>query len=206
MKVTEEEARGRVQKETWRTRFRTYRAALDAATYVDLSDRIAHHALHLPELATAETIHLYWPLVARREVDTRSLIRAWHAAGKRLVLPVVTQFARASGPAARLRHVVFTGEQQMTANQWGLREPTGTETVDPAACDAVIVPAFGADRQGGRIGHGFGYYDEFLADVPGPKVGLVYAACLVDRLPTEPHDVPLTHIVTENGIMRPAAA
>ena len=55
------------------------------------------------------------------------------------------------------------------------------------------------DRRGNRIGQGAGYYDTFLDTVDAPRLALLYDACFVDTLPTDPHDVPVTAVVTERG-------
>ncbi len=188
----------RAEKEAFRARFRAARATLApeeaAARSAALCDRIAA----LPEIRNAETVHVYWPLVERREVDTRPLICLLEAQGKRIVLPVVAAF----DGAPTLRHVVFAGEEQTRPNRWGLLEPHATPEVDPAVLDVVVVPAFGAGRNGHRIGHGRGFYDAFLAAIDAPTIGAVYANCLVETVPAEPHDVPLDVIVTEREVWR----
>ena len=150
----------------------------------------------------AETRHdvpvIVQPLVARREVDTRPLIRTLRSEGRTVVLPVVASFAG----APRLRHVRFEGEDRMRPNRWGIAEPAGAEEVEPEALDAVVVPAFGAGRDGHRIGHGRGFYDAFLAGLDALTVGAVYARCLVATVPAEPHDVPLDLVVTEREVVR----
>ena len=49
-----------------------------------------------------------------------------------------------------------------------------------------------------RLGQGGGWYDRFLAGV-GPDcvvIGVCFDEQLVDTLPSDPHDVPVTLIVT----------
>lgn len=185
------------EKRALRARFRAARRSLSEAEYVAFSAAICARIAALPEIEAARTVHVYWPLVGRREVDTRPLIRRLHDAGKAVVLPVVADVSTAT-----LRHVRFEGEGPMRPNRWGIPEPVGTEEVAPEALDAVVVPAFGAGRDGHRIGHGRGFYDAFLAGLAALTVGAVYASCLVDHLPAEPHDVPLDVVVTERETWR----
>ncbi len=67
---------------------------------------------------------------------------------------------------------------------------------------AVLVPGRVFDRDGYRLGRGGGHYDRLLpalcADVP--VIGVTCEARLVDRVPREPHDVPMTHLATEQGV------
>ena len=189
------------EKDVLRARFRAARAALSDEDYAAHSAAVCERIAALPAIEAAETVHVYWPLLRRRELDTQPLIRTLDARGQRVVLPVVSAFQG----APRLRHVAFAGEGRMRPNRWGILEPHETPEVDPAALDAVVVPAFGAGRNGHRIGHGRGFYDAFLSAVDAPAVGAVFADCLVDHVPAEAHDVPLDMIVTEREVLhRPA--
>ena len=188
------------EKATLRARFRAWREGLDSETYAQRSEAIVARIQALPELETARTVHIYWPLVARGEIDTRPLIRWLTARDKVVVLPVVIPSEADVRPG--LRHVRYRGEAALRTSPWGVREPAGDETVPINQIDAVVVPALGADRKGHRIGYGQGFYDAFLAQVAAPRIGLVYADLLVDVLPTEPHDVALSMIVTENETIR----
>lgn len=192
----------RAAKAALRARFRAAREALAPEAYAAASEAICARLEALPEIAQARTVHVYWPMVHRREVDTRPLIRRLVARGALVVLPVVAAFEG----APVLRHVAFRGEEHLRPNRWGIDEPGGPEEVDPARLEAVVVPALGAGRDGHRLGHGRGFYDAFLAGCRAARVGAVYAAALVPALPAEPHDVPLDVIVTEAEVLRPAQA
>lgn len=192
-------------KSALRTRFRAYRSQLSEREYVRRSRAILKHVRWLPELQQAHTVHTYWPVTERREVDTRPLIEHLHRQDVSVVLPVVTEFSGASDGTPAMEHRVYTGPACLTPNRWGLHEPQGTAAVSPEALDLVLVPALGAGRNGHRIGNGGGYYDAFLSEVAAPTVALVYRACLVDTVPAEAHDVPVTYIATEDELLRPAS-
>lgn len=80
--------------------------------------------------------------------------------------------------------------------------PAGATAVEPAELVAVLVPGRVFDRDGYRLGRGGGHYDRLLPRLrPGtPVVGVTARARLVDRLPREPHDRPMTHLATEEGL------
>lgn len=68
--------------------------------------------------------------------------------------------------------------------------------------DVIIVPGTAFTTDGRRIGQGGGWYDRFL---PGRRddavtIGIGFAPQLVDDLPTEPHDVVLDIVVTDEAI------
>lgn len=68
-----------------------------------------------------------------------------------------------------------------------------------ARCDLLVVPALAVDAHGVRLGRGGGSYDRALARSSGLTVAVVYDDELVDRLPSQPHDVGVAGVVTPSG-------
>jgi 5-formyltetrahydrofolate cyclo-ligase len=108
-------------------------------------------------------------------------------------------------PQGRL--TVHRADADMERHRWGYLQPVAT--ADELRLDeigAVLVPGVLFDRRGGRLGHGAGYYDRLLprlrADVI--LIGITTEDRLVDELPTEAHDVRMTHLASEQGV-RPVA-
>jgi len=75
-------------------------------------------------------------------------------------------------------------------------------SVDPVELDVLLVPGRAFDRRGTRLGRGGGHYDRLLPRLgPGvPAVGVTVDERVVPRLPTEPHDAPMTHLATQSGV------
>ena len=69
--------------------------------------------------------------------------------------------------------------------------------MDKGEIDLALVPAVCYDRRGYRLGFGGGYYDRWLADFAGFRVGLCRAAVLQERVPTEAHDSRVDLLLTE---------
>jgi 5-formyltetrahydrofolate cyclo-ligase len=109
------------------------------------------------------------------------------------------------GERLKMRHVVYEDGMGMTINTLGVHEPRDGKSVSLEELDLIIVPALGAGRNGHRIGYGKGHYDEFLHALKIPTIGLVFAPCLVDFVPAEDHDVPLSILVTDREILRPTS-
>ncbi|MEX1055034.1 MAG: 5-formyltetrahydrofolate cyclo-ligase [Rhodothermales bacterium] len=189
-------------KDSLRSQFREYRTGLSESEYVRLSHDIVRNAIKLPELRRAGTVHLYWPVVEQREVDTKPLIRWLQRRRREIVLPVVLKFGLGNNDSPRLAHVRFQGEEALRLNRWGLLEPEPGPGVSLDEFDAVVVPALGAARDGHRVGYGLGYYDEFLAEVGVPKICLAYEACILDSVPFGTNDVPVDILVSEKTIYR----
>lgn len=185
-------------KDDWRTQFRAYRRQLSPISYAARSALICSRVLGLRAVARATVVHTYWPQTGEGEVDTRLLIGALRSQGVEVVLPVVTSY---DPEAPEMEHRRYAGREALTVNRWGIPEPVDTERVPPDALDAVVVPALGAGRNGHRIGHGSGYYDAFLNEIDAPRVIVVYEHCLAPSIPSDPHDVPGTHVVTERDVL-----
>lgn len=91
----------------------------------------------------------------------------------------------------------------LEVHRYGYSQPTAAAAqVDPGDLDCVLVPGLAFDVSGNRLGHGAGYYDRLLGRVRNdiPLVGIVPHQLVVEALPTEPHDVAMTHLATQSGV------
>lgn len=87
---------------------------------------------------------------------------------------------------------------------FGVDQPAArAPLVAPHDLAAVVVPGRIFDRRGYRLGRGGGHYDRLLTIVAAgtPIIGVTTLARLVDAVPTEPHDRPMTHLATEDGMI-----
>jgi 5-formyltetrahydrofolate cyclo-ligase len=93
-------------------------------------------------------------------------------------------------------------ESATVPNKYGMLEPSAAEpTVDAALVDAVLVPGLAFGRDGSRLGYGAGFYDRLLPSLHCPLVGVTREDLLLEQIPTEAHDVRMTHLVLETGIV-----
>jgi 5-formyltetrahydrofolate cyclo-ligase len=84
--------------------------------------------------------------------------------------------------------------------------PHGTQEPDPhqwpiaslAEVDLALIPGLGFDRQGGRLGWGYGYFDRLLgrSECRAIKIGVALPWQLVPKIPQESHDVTMHLVVT----------
>jgi 5-formyltetrahydrofolate cyclo-ligase len=181
-------ARAETSKVDWRRRLLAARRALPAPVRAARAEALTRHAVALAA-GTGGPVCAYLPVGA--EPGTPALVEALRDAGHEVLLPVVPATPGALGWAR------FEGVDALAAGPLGLREPTGPR-LDPTAVTSaglVLVPALAADRDGGRLGRGGGYYDRTLPLVAAgtPQVAVVNDDELVDRLPVEPHDQRVTH-------------
>lgn len=189
-------------KDSLRARLRARRDALPAAARAAWSEHLAElGAPALRErLGPAAIVAAYWPL--RSEADPRPLARALQAGGAALALPVV------EGEAMRFR-AWSGGERDLEPAGFGALGPGASAPwVEPTL---LLMPLLGFDATGQRLGWGKGYYDRFLAGVAAGTarplaVGIAFACQQVAAIPSEPHDVRLDAVLTEQGLLVPAPA
>ena len=65
----------------------------------------------------------------------------------------------------------------------------------------VLVPAVVFDKEGYRIGYGKGFYDRFLSNFTGVKVGLVYSNMILPKVPRGRFDKHVDIIISERGVV-----
>lgn len=105
-------------------------------------------------------------------------------------------------------------ENQLEKGDFGISVPKSTCTKfnenDILNKTLIIVPGLGFDKCGNRLGKGKGFYDKFLEKIYKSKtcenllsiVGYCYECQIVDKIYTEPRDVPVNFVITEKGILK----
>ncbi|MFZ2502846.1 MAG: 5-formyltetrahydrofolate cyclo-ligase [Nocardioides sp.] len=157
--------------------------------------------LALSEVRRAASIAAY--VSVGTEPGTGALLDALTDAGKRVLLPVLTA---SPDPGWDLDWGHYRGPGSLAPARFGLLEPVGDGLGADAiaTCDVVLVPGMAVSATGQRLGKGAGCYDRALGRVPvgTPTICLLYAAELNQPVPVEPHDRPVTHAATPDGVVR----
>lgn len=85
--------------------------------------------------------------------------------------------------------------KQLASNSFGLLEPIPQLCQKVENIEVVLVPALGFDKNHHRIGYGKGFYDRFLSALPHAlTIGVGFKEQLVDKLPIEETDYPLSEL------------
>ena len=184
------------RKEQLRKQFQANRLKLSSEARRVQSAAVCDSIRAMPELQETATVHLYWPLLDRGELDTRPLIDHLSERGHQIALPKIDLSTSRKTGVPSMTHLLYSGKHNLAKNEWGVMEPQNAQQLSDDDIDAVVVPAFGAGRNRHRIGHGHGYYDAFLSRLSALTICPVFENCLVDEVPAEPHDVPLDVVVT----------
>ena len=74
-----------------------------------------------------------------------------------------------------------------------------TEIVTP---DALFIPGLAFTLKGERLGRGRGYFDRFLNDYTGVKIGVAFEDQIFKELVTDEHDQLVEYLVTEKQIYK----
>ena len=160
------------------------------------SREICERVMQLPEFQRARAVMLFASMPD--EVDTRLLFERSFADGKRVASPRCVTGERMIHP------VLVRSMRDLAPGAYGILEPTGGETIPVEEIDFVLVPGYGFDRAGNRLGKGAGYYDKFMSQ-PGfraTRCAVTFAAQLLDETPHDDRDIPVQVLVTENETLR----
>jgi 5-formyltetrahydrofolate cyclo-ligase len=141
------------------------------------------------------TVCAYVPVGA--EPGSVELLDALMRRADRVLLPVAR--TTADGDPVALQWGEYRLGELVTA-RFGLLEPAGPwlPATTVAEAGVVLVPALAVDRAGARLGRGRGFYDRTLVlrDPQARLIAVVRDEELLDEVPHEPHDVPMTHALT----------
>ena len=187
----------RARKTALRDQLVTGRGRRPLAEVAQSARAIAEHLLATTDLRHAATVAAY--VSVDTEPGTGPLLEQLAELGRRVIVPVVL-------PDLDLDWAVYDGPDSLVRARRGLLEPAGPrlglEAV--ATADVVLTPGLAVDRRGMRLGQGGGCYDRALGRVP---VGtftctLLYDAELLEEVPTDDHDRPVTAVATPSGVYR----
>ena len=149
------------------------------------------------DFLAAKNVGLYLPM--RDEVDPTEIIeRAWRA-NKRVFCPVVS----ANG---QMNFHHLGRDTALLRNGFGIWEPVNDKIVPPRQLDIVITPLVAFDENRNRIGMGGGYFDRRFAFLRHRKnwlrpklIGVAYACQKVEKIQTNPWDIRLYSVISENS-------
>lgn len=131
------------------------------------------------------------------EADTERIIRYLLSSGINTAVPRCRR-------GGEMDFYFIKDLSELRVSSMGIMEPEHSDerllrNFEDALC---IVPGVAFDRHGMRTGYGGGYYDRFLAAEKNVlAVGICYSRLVFDKVPSEQHDMSVSHIITEKGII-----
>ena len=141
----------------------------------------------LPLLSSYKNIGLYASM--DDEVDTFSLAKVLLEKGKNLYYPKV------EGENLCFYKIKTLDDLKESDSKFHIKEPTDRVSVNKNDLGVIVVPGVVFDKRCNRLGFGKGYYDRYLKDFKGLKVGICFKEQIVDRLPHSNKDVKMDIIM-----------
>lgn len=140
------------------------------------SQQIVEQIQKLKEYKKAKVVALYQPI--KNEVNLLSL------KGKSFAFPKVFG-----------EDIKFFNDKEFKQGAFNVMEPIGENFVDKNDIDIIFVPLVAIDKANNRIGYGKGYYDRYLQDYKGLKIGVGYSFQVVENIDCSKYDVPLDILI-----------
>lgn len=130
----------------------------------------------------------YWPF--RGEPDLRNWSIGVIERGGRIALPVVID------KGLPLEFRIWAPGDPLERGVWNILVPARGPAVEP---DIVVAPVVGFDARNYRLGYGGGFFDRTLAALSKQAlvVGVGYAEARIETIHPQPHDIPMSVIVTD---------
>jgi 5-formyltetrahydrofolate cyclo-ligase len=185
----------------WRAPTRTAllarRAALEIEDRQQRGARAKERLCADIDLKPYRVLGIYWPI--RAEIDVRDIAIRHIEAGGIAALPVVVH------KNAPVEFWPWEPGTSMRRGFWNIPVPASGTAVRP---DALIIPLVGFDAACFRLGYGGGYYDRTLAALsPRPlRIGLAYSEAQIPTIYPQPHDIPMSLVVTDRALHRAASS
>lgn len=187
-------------KQAMRADLRQRRQLLSPIQRESAEESLTAQLWQLVDSTGATSVSCY--LSTTLEPGTRTFVNQAIERGLRVLLPST----RADG---LLDWVVATVDGEEATGPHGVPEPVG-ELLGPIAVDEVdvlLIPAAAVDMSGMRLGWGRGYYDKTIGSMQKcpPVYAVIFDPELLDEVPTEPHDQPVSGVVTPTRVITFAA-
>ena len=145
-----------------------------------------------PEFQASKTILFYASFDG--EVETFEMMRRAQQLRKKIALPFILKEEKKIIPT-----LVDNLTEDLRPGPYGIRQPRldKQNSIREDELDLLIIPGIAFDKSNRRLGRGAGYYDRFLANLSKdiPSFGLGFDFQIVDHLPHQEHDVPLSRVI-----------
>jgi 5-formyltetrahydrofolate cyclo-ligase len=145
-----------------------------------------------------EAKHIFIYISYDSEINTREIINKSLKDNKKIYVPR-TEFKTRLMDAVEIKSL-----NNLIESSYGILEPSVEEPhIDPNELDLIVVPGVAFDRNGGRVGYGAGFYDRYFKKIIKDnikritKLALAYDFQVLNKVPTNEQDVPVSYIITE---------
>ncbi|KAF0227029.1 MAG: 5 10-methenyltetrahydrofolate synthetase [Erysipelotrichaceae bacterium] len=139
------------------------------------------------KIESYESIGIY--ISMKGEVQTLELIKKCLDAGKIICVPKIVN--------GNMMFVRIHDFQECAISSYGMMEPISSDPYQEKI-DVQIIPMLAFNEENYRLGFGKGYYDAYLKNYTGLKLGICYSEDLDPELKETEFDVKCDEILTES--------
>ena len=134
---------------------------------------------------SAKPIGLYKPLKDEIQIDISTVLKpAWPR--------IVDQ-----------NLMLFSSSSEFRKSKLGFMEPHKVCEVSKEDLEVIFVPGLAFDYKGARLGRGRGFYDRYLSDYEGIKVGVCHWTRFLNKpIPVDGHDISMDWVLTDRHVFK----
>ncbi|WP_213277859.1 5-formyltetrahydrofolate cyclo-ligase [Chryseobacterium indologenes] len=178
-----------------RKKYTQKRKALSPDEVFLLSEKVFENFIHHFNPQEGETVHIFIPIPARKEIDTQIFIQYFLERNIRVYVPKIV--------GDKLINIEIFEDTVFETNSWGISEPVSNEDSGENNFQYVITPLLYCDRKGNRVGYGKGFYDGLFQNISeeAKKIGVNYfdPEEYVDDVWEK--DIPVDYLVTPTEVL-----
>jgi 5-formyltetrahydrofolate cyclo-ligase len=165
-----------------------------------LSSHITDRFISLPEYEAAAVVMFY--VDVRSEVRTRNKLAAALGGPQAIAVPYCLD--------GELQLFLLEDMSELETGMYKILEPKEPlrnlpeKRVLVENLDVIMVPGVAFDYEGGRTGHGKGYYDKLLQNArpDTPLIALAFECQMFPEIPMAEHDIFMDQVITEDRIYK----
>lgn len=171
------------------------RKALSTDEAFLLSEKIFENFITYFKPEEGEKVHIFIPILERKEIDTQLFIDYFLKQNIRVFVPKVV--------ADTLITIEVFPDTVFETSHWGIPEPASNEDSGEDFFNYVITPLLYCDKKGNRVGYGKGFYDGFFEKLSKEvkKIGVNYFNPDENIDDVWENDVPLDYLVTPTDVL-----
>lgn len=170
------------------------------------SEAITKRVIATDDFKNAQNVSIY--LSTSTEVDTTYLLKELFHQRKQVFVPTYNKNVM---EMVKLENML--DYESLPLTKWHIKQPKASDgranALTSGGIDLFLVPGVAFSKNGGRLGHGMGFYDKYFTrhseiypEKNSIRMAIAFKEQIVpeDNLPLAEHDVILDYVVTENEI------
>ncbi len=178
-----------MNKEILREKYLNIRKNINKKNKIKYDNDIFNKVINLKEYKESKLVLVYASL--KYEVDTFNIINYSLNTNKKVAVP------KCEG-----NDIIFYEIKNLKGleeGSFGILEPKANKPITDFNDSICIIPGVAFDKQNNRIGYGKGFYDRFLKNYKGTKIGLTYKECVCDKIDSDINDIKMDKVIFNGG-------